>query len=426
MDLFSRFKKDYFNYLISIILPALTAAISIPVFKHILGAGGYGKFSLWLNGILIVTAVLSGWIVQSILRFYPASENKYLFSRQALVLSFKVQLYFFIPAFLSAWFFSRDVPLSILCCLALIIISLQFTILPIIQSGFLSKKIISSETIRMLSYITIAITLLKLSGLDYLYSLFFSVILSYFFSFFYLIRQAKNFFANKYSLKKNLYLRKETFRSFYKYGAPLSLWLVFANSLSYVDKLFILNDFGGEVQGNYQAVFDLISKSIVLLISPIVTSIFPILTSAYNDRDNSKIRALLKQIILYEILALVLVSLGYWTFGAHIVSVILKTPDTFVFRGMGFIIIVGTFAWQIAVLVQKRFELKMKSMTLLKMIVIAFLAQILFYCVFWKSHNELIYPLGFLISSLVYLFLVSATEVLPQLKYFKSIKGSEI
>src|SRR6185312_9547600 len=97
MDLFSRFKKDYFNYLVSIILPALISGISIPVFKHLLGAEGYGKFSIWLNAVLIITAVSSGWITQSIIRLFPASENKYSFSKNAIKLSIETQLLFFAP-----------------------------------------------------------------------------------------------------------------------------------------------------------------------------------------------------------------------------------------------------------------------------------------------------------------------------------------
>lgn len=419
MDLFSRFKKDYFNYLVSIIIPAVISGLSIPLFKFLLGAKGYGRFSLWLNAALIISVVLYGWITQSILRFYHTSLDKEMFSKGAILLSIRTQLVFFLPVFIIVLIISHDLFTAFLFGLLLMIVSLQFTVLNIIQSSFLSKKIIRSEAIRMVSYIILAVMLLKITALPYLYSLLIAVMVSYLLSVLFLFKQTRiplNFPPNNQEGQLGL------FSKFFKYGAPLSLWFVFASLLPYIDKLFILKNFGAEIQGNYQAIFDLISKSLILLVSPIVTSVYPILSSAYREGDNSKIRALLKKVILYEIVALVLICMGYWAFGAHLVSIVLKTPDTRVFREMGFIVILGTIVWQIAILVQKRFELKMKSFVLLKMVIIAFATQLGFYLIFQNSGNQLIYPLGFLLSAMVYLFLVSITEVLPKEKYKKMVE----
>ncbi len=173
------------------------------------------------------------------------------------------------------WFLSHDFFLAVLCSLVLFVTCIQFSILPIIQSSFLSKKVILSELIRVLTYITCAVLLLKISGFSYLYSLFFSVIASYTFSLLYLIKQAITFFETQKHTSNVIISQKKIFKSFFKYGAPLSMWLVFAYLLSYVDKLFMLKNLGGEAQGNYQAIFDLLSKGIIIIISPIVRSLFP-------------------------------------------------------------------------------------------------------------------------------------------------------
>ncbi len=128
MDLFVKFRKDYFNYLISIILPALITGISIPVFKHLLGAKGYGNFSIWFNAILILNSILSGWITQSIILFYQGSANKRLFSKHALILSGRTQAVFFIPVLLIIWHLSHDFLLAVLCSLVLLATSIQFSI----------------------------------------------------------------------------------------------------------------------------------------------------------------------------------------------------------------------------------------------------------------------------------------------------------
>lgn len=419
MDLFLKFKKDYFNYLISIILPALISGISIPLFKHVLGASGYGNFSLWFNAVLILTSTLSGWISQSIILFYPSSNNKRSFSNKALLLSLRTQLLFLVPCFLIVWLISGDVFFAFLFSIALIFTSLQFSVLPIIQSGFLSRKIIFSELIRIVSYVGFALLLLKFSGLKNLYSLFIAIIIAYAFSLLYLLRQSARFFENielGRITKKELI---ELFRKFFSYGAPLSLWFVFSYLLSYTDKLFILKNFGGEVQGNYQAIFDLLSKSIILIISPVVTSLFPILTSAYTSGNKNEIRNLLKKLIFYEAGGFALVSLLYWLFGADVLFIILKIPDTIIFKWMGFIVISATFTWQIAILVQKRFELKLRSLYLLSMIMIAFFVQIIFYIIFKNYNNPLLYPLGYLLATIIYLFLISVSELVTISKSIK-------
>ncbi|MDE3185316.1 MAG: oligosaccharide flippase family protein [Bacteroidota bacterium] len=412
MDLFSKFKKDYFNYLISIILPSFISALSIPVFKNLLGAKGYGKFSIWFNAILIATAILSGWIAQSIIRFFPASTNKRSFSRQAIILSLKTQGIFFVPVFIVAFYVGHDLLLALLTSLVLFATSLQFTILPIIQSSFLSRKIILSEIIRVTTYVGGAVLLLKFSGLSYLYSLFIAVFSSYLFSLFFLIKKALQFFKEE-DFELNTTLEKILlFKKFFKYGAPLSLWFLFSYLISYADKLFMFKYEGAEAQGNYQAIFDLLFRGITLIISPVVTSLFPILTSAYERGNKTEIRKFIKKIIIFEISGFTVASILYWWFGADLLRLILKTPNTETFRLMGFIVICGTFIWQLAILAQKRFELKLNSFFLLAMVVIAFTIQLIFYFLFKSNNNILVYPAGFLLSAFVYLLLISFSELI--------------
>lgn len=413
MDLFIKFRKDYFNYLISVILPALIAGVSIPVLKHLLGASGYGFFSIWLNAILIGTAISTGWITQSIMLFYPLSKNKALFSKGAFTLSMHTQMIFFLPAMLVIWYFSNDIMFAFLCSMVLLVTSIQFCILPIIQSGFLSKKIIFSETIRILSYVGFAILLITITDLSYLYALFIAVLISYSASICYLFFHVQKIFKNQPVHSDEEINPEKIKRRFIKYGAPLSLWFVFAYLFSYVDKLFMLHEFGGEVQGNYQAIFDLISKSLILIISPIATSIFPILTSAHASGNKSEIKLIVKKLIFYEFGGLLIVGSMYWLFGAGLLFYILKIKPSFQNEWIGFIIICGTFIWQIAILAQKRLELKLKSLQMLSMVAIAFAAQIIFYLTFKRMHSQIIYPLGFLLSAFVYLILLSVSVIKP-------------
>lgn len=411
MELFARFKKDYFNYLVSIILPALISGVSIPVFKRMLGAEGYGQFALWLNAILLTTSFITGWLVQSIIRFFPASTDKrdfYQRSLRLLILALPIAI---IPAGILAWTISGKAILVVLCIVALISSSFQFAILPVAQSFFLSRKIITSEIIRTVIYFAGGILLITLTDLHYLTSLLLAVAISYICSFTFLYKTCNSRTHREPVADTAESNSSQLIRKFYSYGAPLSLWFVFTYLLTYIDKLFSIHAFGATYQGNYQAMFDFIGKSITLLITPVISALFPLLTAAYESGNRKEIRGFMIKIFLYEFSGFILVSIGYWLFGADLLFYVLDIPKTFNYELIGFIIICGTFVWQLAILIHKRFELNLKTKFLLIAVIIAFLCQVSFYYLMRETGNELAAPLGFLIASLVYFTIVSLPEL---------------
>ncbi len=411
MDLFYRFKKDYFNYLLSVILPAIIMALSIPVLKHLLGAGGYGNFSIWFNAVLLCTASLTGWITQSILRFSSVHINKPLFARQAIAVSLTTQAIIFLPVFLIIWYLGNDMLLGILFATALFATSLLFSISAISQAGFLSKKNIYSETIRVFSYIACALFFLLLTDVYYLYALFIAVTISYLMAALYLHKQVRTSLSTEQQNGTKPEKAARLAKQFFKYGAPLSVWFVFSYLASYIDKLFMNKNLGAEIQGNYQAIFDLLARSLVVLVAPVTTSLFPLLTQSYKKGEIATIKKILKKIILIEAASFVIVSILYWWFGAGILLNVLKTPHTYSYKLAGFMVIAGTFVWLIASVAHKGFELRMQSIFLLGMIGIAFFTQVILYLIFYKIGNMLLYPLGYLLSGVVYLLLVSFSEI---------------
>jgi O-antigen/teichoic acid export membrane protein len=412
MDIFSRFKKDYVNYLVSIIIPVIINAASIPLFKRILGAEGYGLFSVSFNSVLLLTATLTGWITQSIIRFYPASNNKKAFIKGAVSISLATQLLFFVPTLLAVWYIRQDALLALLFALALLVTSLQFSMLAVSQSVFLSGKNIYSEIIRTVSYLGLALLLLLATPVYYMYALFSAIIISYLLSYLYLRKQSQQLFFAKANPSiaasgSEPTSSKSLWKEFMRYGGPLSLWFVFAYLLSLIDKFFLLRAHGAYVQGNYQAVFDFLSRSITVLISPITTSLFPLLTTAYELGKKRDIKKLLARILLVELAAMLVAGAAYWWFGADILFSLIHVPKTGEYKWMGLLVIAGTFTWQMAIVIQKRYELKFMSVTLLVMVALAFVFQLLLYVIAGNNSNPILYPAGFALSALVYLLFVS-------------------
>lgn len=422
MNLLSRFKKDYLNYLVSIILPALIGGASVPIFKHFLGAEGYGTFAIYLNAGFLCTAITTGWISQSIFRFYPAVDNKFRFARISLFLSAKTQFFLFVPIIIFFWINEHSILLGITVCAAIFLNSMQMIYVALAQSSFLSKKNISSEFIRSASYITVSVSFLFFFPKNYLLILFSALGISYLLSAIYLRKQTLSILKESREKIDREITPKKIASKFFSYGAPLSLWLIFAFLIPYIDKIWMKYNLGGESQGNYQAIFDLLSKGLTLIISPITISLLPLLTHAFTNKEHAQIRSLMKRIILLEIGGFIIAAILYWWFGYYLIFKLLHIPNTLPYKYMGLIVLAGTFIWQIGIVIQQKYVLKMMTRFLLIMVMVTVIFQSLFYWVFNSSSNPLIYSLGFLFASTLYLILVSFPFIKNQFLYRKEIE----
>ena len=68
------FAKDMFKYLPAQIVPAIIGFISIPVVTRLFSSEDYGDYSLVIATIGVLTTLL-GWLLISIIRFYPIYER---------------------------------------------------------------------------------------------------------------------------------------------------------------------------------------------------------------------------------------------------------------------------------------------------------------------------------------------------------------
>ena len=411
MSLTHQFKKDYFNYLLSILLPALITAITIPFLKRYLGATIYGQFSLHYNAALIFTTITTAWMNQSISRFYGVSENKQLFMQMTLRLSVIFQALVFIPAFFIAWSITHDWLLSILMCFSVMTMGLQSSLMVKAQAALLSSKTIYSETIRTGGYFLFSWALLSLTYINAIHALFLASSIAFGFSGIFLYTTIKFRLSLQQEhriVKENAQLSyRQLLVQFFRYGFPLTLWFVVVYMFSYIDKIIMLNKAGGELQGNYQAMFDLLSKGFTLVISPVLISLMPLLSVAYKEGKHFEIKSLLKKIILMELAGFVFVAILYYSFGAKCLLMILDIPRSSLMETIGFLIISGTLIWQIAMVINKKYELKLQSSFLLLFACITLIAQLLYFYFMFAQLTAIGVVSGYLLSSALYLLLVA-------------------
>ena len=135
------------------------------------------------------------------------------------------------------------------------------------------------------------------AGFYYMYLLFAGIFVSFLLSGVYLFVQIKKMLAVQQSTLDDSDLPVKFFKSFMRYGGPISLWFVFSYSITLIDKYFMLHALGVHEQGNYQALFDLITRSIMLLRSPVIISLFPLVTVAYLSNKTRDIKKFLPQLL---------------------------------------------------------------------------------------------------------------------------------
>lgn len=406
MNLQGQFNRTYLNYLASVILPAIATALVIPLIKNLMGDALYGRFSLLFNATMISSIALTGWLTQSINRFYPSESNKRQLLKKVVSYVFFMLLIVVLPFFFFANKIGNDYTLSMLMSVSFVCISIQLILFSIAQASFLSRNILFAESIRTISYFLFMALLLIFIPTEGVNVMFIAVIFAYLLAIFFLVTIIRKHFNNQGGEDKEIQQRPQL-KKFILYGTPLSLWFVFSNLNTYIDKLFLVRYFNESIQGNYQALFDFISRGITLLVSPVLLTLMPLLSKEYEIKKERQVRVFLKKILGYMLLGWLIALLCYQTFAAKFLFLILHIPQNEDFHKCGLLIISTVFIWQLAMVVHKLLELKLKTEKMLFFVIISFLSQCAFYLSMKECSSILIFPFGCLLSSLVYLILVS-------------------
>ena len=311
---------------------------------------------------------------------------------------------------MAIYLFWGEWPISFFFFFCVATIAFQVLYMSFSQALLLPSLCTTAEIIRSAGFIAIALLFTLYFDMLSQQGLVVALLLSYFISFIFLKIRLSTHLENVSDSKVEKDQSQFSLRQILGYGLPLSFWFLVALLSSFVDKVFMAKTMGHGVQGNYQAAFDLINKSITMIMAPVLTSVFPLLTIAYKNGDSVAISKLKQKIILYEILGYILVSFIYWTFGGRILFALIDVQCSFEYLFAGFIVITSSFVWQIALLVHKKYELKCQTSVLLTFIVISISAQVVFYFSLSTSTNLLLFPIGNLLFSVIYLILVSLNK----------------
>lgn len=363
MEVGRRFSKDLVYYAVGIALPGIVNAASIPVLKWMLGATGFGFYSIRQGFMLLLTTGAIGWLCQSVIRFryrHPeqASEayNGQMLRMAAGILAIAASL----VLLLYRWWVPDSWLLVGLFATAFLLCGFQNLILAITQANFNAKHTVYSEALRTVSFLGFGVLFIWMRPGYATEMLFAALIVSYLLSISLLLHIGRLRISKLFSRSvpgsatKGPTDRREIFQ----YGLPLAYWFLISFILSYADKLALAGLLGYESQGHYQAMHDLISRGVSFLMLPVVYALYPVMSKAFESQAESKAMALLKKIVLLELLFLVLALAAYWLFGFRLVAWLLKVPVDPNFFHTGWLMLATGILWQMNMLLHKPFEMR--------------------------------------------------------------------
>ena len=195
-------------------------------------------------------------------------------------------------------------------------------------------------------------------------------------------------------------------RDAYLFGMPVMLSLLITTSLPFIDKALLANKFGLSIQGDYQAIFDLIYRSITILFLPVSATILPHLSTAYAGKNYNLIRKIITKAVLYQV-AILIISVVLYLLGAwKVLFSLLSIENGEKYYYVSLLILVTSFIVQIGVIVQKPFEIMKRTSLLLYYNFLSFIitTSVLVF-IYFKGLPVTYYPIGLFVGYLFYIFL---------------------
>ena len=362
--------KDSLYYSISKIVPGLTGLIFVILFFRWMGPEEYGKYSIIFTFTNLISAFSFGWLNQSILR-YRSTFNSTIKIISPITMGFFIGIISVILFVIISSNFEFPIIFSNKHIIFLAISIGIFNIVKFIfQSEELPKKVILITSIQSTLTILCSIFLLKFYN-NNAESLILGISLSYLIPIFIYT----NLFKSNIISKNNIKIVK----SFFRYGAPISLWLGISLSLNFLDRFFIEFYFGSSLMGSYAGLSEFVIRIFSVVIFPITLAVHPILLNKWNKNKNiyDSLRIIF-QASLIQVIICIIMLIPLFIFKDFLFSSIqIMIPE--LHNSMKEIMIpifIGGFLWQLALVLHKPLEIEERTFIMVSCITLSLIANL--------------------------------------------------
>lgn len=378
-----KYSVNFFLYATNSAVSGITNVLSVPFFISLFGINTYGKYSLILSVIYTLHCGIGGPLNQNMLRFGVINEGASRMNvSDIFIILIMVECIFGTILFFGMSFFFKDFYIGVLSGLILFSIGFFQLYQSYLQAQEKAKDTTILEIIRNLIFILSPFFLIKIfkgNGRE-LYYLLCGILFSHLVTSLLAVRKLTKLKIVNFNEGINLFtINKQS--SIYQMGIkiwrfslPLIGWFVFSNLLNIVDRYVIVYYLGYSEVGYYSAIYDLMYKGIVLLLTPILTVIYPLLVKYYEENDRIKVNNIMNIGFLIQMFLTIVAFVFMKSFEKYIVKTFLH--GLFINDGVSqkliYLIIIGSFFWQVGMLIHKKLELKRQTYKMLIAIIVAF------------------------------------------------------
>jgi O-antigen/teichoic acid export membrane protein len=394
-------KKEVLKYLAGRFIPAIVSLLLIILTIRILGPVEYGRYSILFYMVLLVITLSFHWVQVSILRFLGGMprETNVVMSR------------FFDLTIFSALFSTLVVVLAGIFYFHLGMIELLLVAL----FAFLTHFFLFHQAILEAYHRSIRTAILE--GADQLLIMIFLLVGLFVFE----IRTSMLLFASlvaglagvlvlRFIIRvkglltidlKHLYWDSRFSGKVIEFGYGIMLWLFFSHLMMAADRFIIMEHFGYHDAGMYSGLKDLLFKGITFASFPIFMSYQSKITDQWNTHHKLAAWKTIKEAISFEILIFIIVFIVFMVTKSMIFEDLLHIPEMD-FWLLYLPILLASFLWQMAMLLQRYLELNFRSYYMITAIVMCVLINVVLNLIFVPRNGMVASSLILLLSSSLY------------------------
>jgi len=360
-------KRSAFMYAFSILFTGMVNFMAIPVLKQKIGSAEFAYLNLYMNLLLVISYIGAGWLVQSCIRFFSTVSGQRgfgsVFKKMAILSGIVTALI----AFVTVVFFRHYTWMLVAFPATIFFINMQSITVAWMQASIKPRVVAMAEVLRSLVFLCFIIVIKPGHGYNVIMVAWIGWLASYMLSLLFMLVMLKLYpFAQKEDA--TVADIKTLFSKFAVFGFPLSLWLAGNFVLFYADRFFLLRHLPAAMVGHYSALFDVLHKGVGFVLSPLVTAVYPLLASLYEEQKHADVKKLSRKVLRWQGLITATVLLGYIIAWPLLKKILLIDEEGNTFFISGLLVLAGAAIWQMNMVLHKPFELQHRTLFLLGMV----------------------------------------------------------
>jgi len=382
------------TYYIAKIVPAIFGYIFVFFTVKLFGLELYGKYSLFLSQIILLNILFIGYFNVGQMRYFSKISYPKYQSAKLIALCFAIIPIFIFP-FLSPNYINE---LSKLILFSFAFVFILYRIkLTYLQAKLSSKEFLVNELSRSFLLICLPVLFWFYISKSFV-GLIIAVGLAFFISLLINV-QLKRF---SFNFREGL----DALKLFFKYSWPISLFLFVTQGFQLTDKLFISHFLGENENGAYCSTFDIVYKSMTFLLFPIIMSEFPKMINNWNSNKKNEARIILRKAIKLQLsISLIVFFISLFLAYDLLIFILPEVVDYISYFDVLFMIL-SAIVWQFGLLFHKTLEFYEKTIPMFLFVLVAWIVNVTLIYLLIQKIGLTIVPLSFLVSSLIYNFLI--------------------